>query len=462
MSDGQKCVLSVCLIVRDEEKHIRECLASIRSVADEIIVVDTGSRDRTLDIVQEFDVRVSHFTWCDDFSAARNASIANAAGDWILWIDADERLSADSIPELKNLLVEEPAPVIYGVQIRSAISDNGGDHLSTAHRLFTNHRGISFSGRIHEQVSPSVAAMGGIERQSSIMIDHVGYHREAVDQGVKAKRNLKLLHRMVKENPDFAYAHYKLAQQYSVIGKFRKSLPYFRKAVRLNQFNVDMTASLYNAFSESLMAEGRLKEARAYCSKSEKLCSTQVGTYLLRYRIALKEGDEERIKQCLDELNAQNRKMAGAEKAISTDVRIPQDKIENEYVAIYLRQEKPREALKHLLDAYSSHPDSILLLEKIVKMYVTHNDSQAVETYLTELYRLMPNHELILEYYGTVLIRNQNFEAAIKYYEACLAQEANDSLVIRRLGGLYAKVGRVDLAKELLGKLENTASLAAG
>ena len=450
MADRRMQTLSVCLIVRDEEQHIRGCLESVRGVADELIVVDTGSRDRTVEIVREFDAQVFYFDWCDDFSAARNASISHATGDWILWIDADERLSPASIPELKRLLKVEERPVIYGVQIRSMISNNGGDHFSTAHRLLTNHRGISFSGRIHEQVSPSVSALGGLERQSTIMIDHVGYHGDQVDQGAKAKRNLKLLKRMVKENPRFGYGHYKLAQQYSVIGKHAKSLPYFRKAVRLNQFNAEMTASLYNGFSESLLAEGKIDEARKFCAKSEALFSKQVGTYLLRYRIAMEEGDEERIQAALQALDQQNRRMAGEQKAISTDVLIPQDKIENEYVAIYLRQNQPEKALERLLRAQEEHPQSVLLLERIIKVYLKQNDSQAAEAYLKKLREFMPQHPLVQEYFGTVLIRNQKFEDAISYYETELKSDSHDAAIARRLAGLYAKVGRLDMVENLL------------
>ena len=85
--------LSVCMIVKNEERFLGQCLASVKDIADELIVIDTGSTDRTVEIAREHGAQVGHFEWCNDFAAARNASIAAATGDWILFLDADEELS---------------------------------------------------------------------------------------------------------------------------------------------------------------------------------------------------------------------------------------------------------------------------------------------------------------------------------------------------------------------------------
>src|SRR5262249_7770815 len=95
--------LSVCLITRDEEAFLARCLNSIRSVADQIVVVDTGSQDRTIQIAQQFGAEVYHFPWCDDFAAARNTALEHATGDWVLILDADEEL----IPQAKPALLAE-------------------------------------------------------------------------------------------------------------------------------------------------------------------------------------------------------------------------------------------------------------------------------------------------------------------------------------------------------------------
>ncbi|MFC1618615.1 glycosyltransferase family 2 protein, partial [Candidatus Neomarinimicrobiota bacterium] len=111
--------LSVCMIVRNEARMLPGCLNSLTGVADQIVVIDTGSEDDTAKIARSFGAQVYDFPWGDDFAAARNESIRHASGDWILWIDADERLLPSSIEFLKRSLVPVTHPTIYQVWIRN-------------------------------------------------------------------------------------------------------------------------------------------------------------------------------------------------------------------------------------------------------------------------------------------------------------------------------------------------------
>src|SRR6478736_8097581 len=95
------------MIVRDEEQNLEACLAPIADLFDEIVIVDTGSTDGTKEIARRFTPHVHDFPWCDDFSAARNESLKYATGDWIFWLDADDRLSPENVARLSNLLDQE-------------------------------------------------------------------------------------------------------------------------------------------------------------------------------------------------------------------------------------------------------------------------------------------------------------------------------------------------------------------
>ncbi len=141
--------LSVCLIAKNEEKFIGSCLASVRDVATQIVLVDTGSTDRTVVIAKEFKAEVHSFAWTDDFSAARNEALKHATGDWVLFIDADEEL----IPEHKSTLAREiqiASVMAYRLQIIDVGKENEG--CSYVPRLFRNAPGLFFVGRVHEQV----------------------------------------------------------------------------------------------------------------------------------------------------------------------------------------------------------------------------------------------------------------------------------------------------------------------
>ena len=262
MSNRKRPTLSLCMIVKNESRFLADCLASVQKVVDQMVGVwDTGSTDNTVEIAQKFGAEVHHFEWCDDFSAARNASIQYATGDWILWMDADERLWEESRETLLNELTVEKGAVMVQVQIASVVKAGQHVHMSTGHRLFTNHQGIKFSGRIHEQISPSVAQNGGKTRISKVILDHLGYDNADQDlQDHKRRRNRKLLEQMVAEEPNSAYAHFTLAQHYVLSEDIEKSLPHFQKGLDLDQFDRAMSVSLYNAYAEALHEGGRSRQ----------------------------------------------------------------------------------------------------------------------------------------------------------------------------------------------------------
>jgi glycosyltransferase involved in cell wall biosynthesis len=145
--------LTVCLITKNEERFLGRCLASIRELAHQIVVVDTGSTDRTVEIAREHGAEVSSFEWCDDFSAARNAALARATGDWILALDADEELPADQHGNLLKLMGETSAMAFRLPMMDAGREEEGVSYLP---RLFRNAPGLFFAGRIHEHAFGSV------------------------------------------------------------------------------------------------------------------------------------------------------------------------------------------------------------------------------------------------------------------------------------------------------------------
>ena len=141
--------LTLAMIVKDEEEHLANCLRSVHGVANEIIVVDTGSTDDTVTIAIDAGARVLFFEWSDDFSAARNVSLRYASGDWILWLDADEELTPESVEPLKALLRDQTVAAAH-LRIDNLMSGRIVPFLTP--RLWRNHPTIRFKQPIHEQV----------------------------------------------------------------------------------------------------------------------------------------------------------------------------------------------------------------------------------------------------------------------------------------------------------------------
>ncbi|HKP97818.1 MAG TPA: glycosyltransferase [Fibrobacteria bacterium] len=188
---GRRLDLSVCSIVRDEASNVDGLLASLPLARVEWIVMDTGSKDATVELLLQAGVKAHPFAWRDDFSAARNASLDLATRGWILWIDADDRLD-ESFWEALAPLLDGPKRA-YRFLVRSPRENSRGDCFRQI-RLFPNHRGIRFEGRIHEQLGTSLLKLQVPVEQANLEILHLGYDTPA-KRGAKLIRNRALLER---------------------------------------------------------------------------------------------------------------------------------------------------------------------------------------------------------------------------------------------------------------------------
>jgi len=195
-------LLSAALIVRNEEPFLEGCLRSLADRVDEIVVVDTGSTDRSREIAHDLGARVLNHVWADDFSAARNASVAAALGAWILYIDADERLVEFDRPAVEALLAD-PAHVCYTVLFRPTT----GFTRYREYRLFRNRADLRFRGVIHETMLPDLDALCSRSSlkigASPVAIDHLGYDG---DLQHKHRRNLPLLRARLEREPHHVYS----------------------------------------------------------------------------------------------------------------------------------------------------------------------------------------------------------------------------------------------------------------
>ncbi len=443
--------LSVCMIVKNEERFLEDCLKSVRDVADQIVILDTGSTDRTIEIAQSFNAEIHHFTWQNDFSAARNESIQYATGDWILWLDADERLMPESIPELKKLLRPEPKPLAYIVQIHNLQKDGRNYKLSGAHRLFTNHRGIRFNGRIHEQVVYSLAQLKGIEKEANVRLLHLGYGLDEASQEAKNKRNRKLLEQMVREEPNNAYAHFTLAQNYGLTGEPAKAIKHYKLAWKLQKFTKAMQASLLNTMAEAEMTVGKSQDAYRHCKQSIELIPNQVGAYFLLYKMAEEEKDNEAALKWMQELYIQNGKLQVTAKRISTDVLFDEILLVTEMAGLYNKTGQREKALEELRTLLKKYPDSDEIKRNLLQIASDSGDFALAEQVLNEV---QPTDlPLFWDLLGLVLLKQQKFKEAIKVYEHLFQLQPKHFQTVKKLAGLYAKTGDMEKAGALISHL---------
>jgi len=206
--------LSLCMIVRDEQAMLPDFLASVAGIWDEFIAVDTGSRDQSRALLEQAGARVIPFTWRDDFAAARNTSLEEAAGRWILFLDADERVDPELGRAIRDLLDDAEAGAAT-IVMRNELP-GGHRRDSRLLRLFRNDPSIRFRYRIHEDVSIPVQEYLQREglrlRHLPGIVRHLGYVRATAASRDKKGRDLKLLRLSLEQDPDDFYCRFKILE----------------------------------------------------------------------------------------------------------------------------------------------------------------------------------------------------------------------------------------------------------
>ncbi len=189
-------LLTLAMIVRNEETFLGRCLLSVKNLADEIIVVDTGSVDASKQIALAAGAKTVDFPWCDDFSAARNAGLDIATGRWILVLDADEYLPESSVRNIREIITNNSHPNRAFHLLNKSTTDGGLTGVSgLIVRLFPNNPQVRYEWPVHEQVVTSLQREGIPIANTNIEIIHTGYSSAAVN-AAKQARNLRILEKM--------------------------------------------------------------------------------------------------------------------------------------------------------------------------------------------------------------------------------------------------------------------------
>lgn len=230
--------LSLCMIVKDEEVYLPQCLASVKDIVDEMVVMDTGSSDKTVEIAEQFGAKVPRFSWNNNFSDARNEALKYVQGEWILVLDADESLTPEAVPHIQKAITDPNILVVN--LIRQEVGALQSPY-SLVSRLFRNHPEIKFSRPYHTLIDDSVTPILKKEPHWKIVdlplvaMLHYGYTPAAIAALDKYTRARKLMEEFFAQNPKDPYVCGKLGGLYLQIGKEKEGIKLLKQGLKSNQ-----------------------------------------------------------------------------------------------------------------------------------------------------------------------------------------------------------------------------------
>ncbi len=260
--------VSVCIIAKNEEAHIEECCKRLQHYGFEIVLVDTGSKDRTVELARRYTDRIFSFDWCDDFSAAKNYALSKASHDWILSLDCDEYIETIDTKALLKCMERHPASA-GRILIRNRFTENGQTAFEQVRvSRFVNRRYYHFEGAVHEQLVPRAgekisdtgaadicgqklsgtftdvavtnANQAGAARPlkyvypAPVTVLHVGYDGSEEEMLEKSRRNITLLEKELQEQGADPYLYFQLGQSYRRLHDYEKAAQYFDSGLAMD------------------------------------------------------------------------------------------------------------------------------------------------------------------------------------------------------------------------------------
>lgn len=251
------------MIIKNEAQYLDVCLHKVKDYVDEIIIVDTGSTDKSKEIAKIHTDNIYDFKWCNDFAKARNFAISKATHDWILVLDADEMILEFNKKEINRFISSQSEEKVIGrIKVISLFQEENEIKKSITYisRLF-NKRFFYYEGPIHEQVVSKDNSKYRVEPME-IIIEHLGYLDENMNKKNKYERNITLLKSAIRDNRKDPYYYYQLGKSYYKVKQYKKALESFQKAISLcDNFQYEYAQDLVESYGYALLKCERYSEA---------------------------------------------------------------------------------------------------------------------------------------------------------------------------------------------------------
>jgi len=479
MANKEDATISLCMMVKDEEELLPQCLESIKDHVNEIIIVDTGSTDRTVEIAESYGARVYHHPWENDFSKHRNQSIQYASNDWILIMDADEEFFPEDAVKIKSVTKESDANFLY-LKCYDLEKTGKVHGVFNQVRLFRNGLGMQYANQVHNQLHTI-----GKGAYCKLRFRHYGYDLSAEKMHQKHLRTTSLLQQKIQENPEDPYLHHQLAASYSMHKEFAKAIDEGELALRLvRQKGITNTffVTSYYTVSQGYFVSGDLDKAEKVCREALDFFEMDLNSYHFLAAIYFKRRDLNRCKEMSHKylevreiFEKHPEKMQGIyfnsyakrheiyfglacvhfleesyekaeqyfQKAFDEEGR-PLTMAKN-ISLFYLEQKMDKPALKWLDIAYNIGYRDADLLEKF-KDYYVQKGLPGAGTKMKALLDAYPSWGAIWTIYGDIQITEKDISEAVKSYEKSITLDPSHMGTYKKLSLVYEELGDTESA----------------
>ncbi len=437
--------LSLCMIVRDEEQMLPRCLAAVAPAVDEIIVVDTGSTDATMDIARSFGARVIEHPWTGSFAEARNVSFEAATGDWVMYLDADEVLVEDDAAELRALTGQTWREAFFIVET-SYLGElgTGAAMVSIAPRIFRNRSDYRFSGRLHEQIFETLPAhLPGRVAQSSVRVEHYGYLGAVREAKEKSRRNIEILKKQAATAPETPFLHFNLGSEYCAAGDPQTGVAELRQAREMLARDGTLAACvfaplLFSRLVVALRSCDRPAEAAEAAAAGLKILPDFTDLVLEQAKIAELTGDPDAAETLYRRCLAMGDAPARYSAMVGCGTFLPHLHL----AELHLRRGETAAARQELAQCVSDHPEFVAVAASYAKVMLL--DGASPSEMMTEMERLGELPPRVRHSLADALRQTGQLDLAEAQYRLVLDASPTNGALRTTLGELLLARGRWD------------------
>jgi len=458
-----KPTISACMIVKNEEELLPDCLESIRDWIDEIVIVDTGSTDKTIEIAESYGAKIYHQKWEGNFSKHRNFSLEQATSDWIFIIDADERFIDEDIEIIRKQINKSDYSIIaLNVYNVSGKYEEKVTSLASV-RLFKRELNLRYKGIVHNQleIDPSLFVI-----RTKARIKHLGYGLPEDKMTAKANRTLELLERQIKEKPEFAFAYFNYAQV--LLGQNLsvhtdnppKIIKAAKKAVELtnpkssDRSEVDIHLMALEQLAMIHFILGKNDKSEEYALSALEIKDDYLDPILLLGNVYLRNKEFLKAEEFYNRYLAAQRKY---EQSVGVDelLMIHPKSFHHAYYGLGMVSEFKKEwdqSISFYNDVLKTHPEFLDTASRLGKIYLSRADHEQADKYFRMQFDFDPKSHLAAVGLACTCSVFNNNEEAQKWAEKALEIVPSDCPDLAEYARVINVAGQKELAVKFLEK----------